>query len=101
MPLWQRVVTLTDATERNQPHFATLWCVQVLGDRSHSPAVSAGPDLGVRPDVHQREHGHHGLPVHHLQLPAGHVHLHLPLHTAEEGEDADGTGGIGRRKCAR
>lgn len=60
-------------------------CLQVLGDRRHRPVVSARPDLGLRPDVRQREHGGHGLPVYHLQLPAGHVHLHLPLRAAEEG----------------
>lgn len=59
-----------------------------MGDRGHCLAMSAGPDLGLWPDVCQREHGGHGLPVHHLQLPAGNVHLHLPLCAAEEGMDS-------------
>lgn len=59
-----------------------------MGDWGHCVAVSAGPDLGLWPDVCQREHGGHGLPVHHLQLPAGNVHLHLSLCAAEEGTDS-------------
>lgn len=59
-----------------------------MGDRRHRLALSSGPDLGLWPDVCQREHGGHGLPVHHLQLPAGNVHLHLPLRPAEEGMDS-------------
>lgn len=56
-----------------------------MGDRGHCSALPAGPDLGFWSDVCQREHGGHGLPVHHLQLPAGNVHLHLPLRPTEEG----------------
>ena len=74
------------------PSFSSRFAAQVLGDRGHRAAVSAGPDLGLRPDVRQREHAGHGLPLHHLQLPAGHVHLHLPLRAAEEGKDAGVSG---------
>lgn len=78
----------TDISRRNWVSLFFLLS-QVLGDRGHSPALPAGPDLGLWSDVHQREHRHHGLPVHHLQLAAGHVHLHLSLHTAEEGEELE------------
>lgn len=64
-----------------------LFIFQIMGDWGHCLAMSAGPDLGLWPDVCQREHSGHGLPVHHLQLPAGDVHLHLSLCTAEEGMD--------------
>lgn len=60
---------------------------KIVGDRGHRPAVSAGSDLGLWPHVRQREHGGHGLPVHHLQLPPGNVHLHFPLRAAEEGRN--------------
>lgn len=61
-------------------------CVfQVMGNRCHSAAVFTGSDLGVRPDVCQREHSHNGVSLHHLQLSAGHVHLHISLRAAEEG----------------
>lgn len=64
-----------------------LLLFQILGDWCHRPAVSAGPHLGLRSHVRQREHGGHGVPVHHLQFAAGNVHLHLPLRAAEEGRD--------------
>lgn len=62
-----------------------LLTFQILGDRRHRLAMSAGPNLGFRPHVRQREHSGDGLPLHYLQLPAGNVHLHLPLCAAEEG----------------
>lgn len=58
---------------------------QIVGDWSHCPAVSPRSHLGLWSDVRQREHRGHGLPVHHLQLTARHVHLHLPLRPAEKG----------------
>lgn len=63
-----------------------LFAFQVMGDRGHCLAVPPRTDLGLWSDVRQREHSGHGIPLHHLQLPAGNVHLHLPLCAAEEGE---------------
>lgn len=56
-----------------------------MGDRGDRSAVFAGSDLGVWSHVRQREHGDYGLPLHHLQLAAGNVHLYLPLCAAEKG----------------
>lgn len=61
---------------------------QILGHWSYRLAMPAGPDLGLWPDVCQREHCGHGLPVYHFQLPARNVHLHLPLCAAEKGTES-------------
>lgn len=42
--------------------------------------------MGFWPSLYQWEHSNHGLPLHHLQCFPRHVHLHLPLCTAEEGK---------------
>lgn len=60
---------------------------QVMGSGGHCSAVPAGADVGLWPSLHQWEHSYHGLPLHHLQRLPGHVHLHLPLCSAEEGND--------------
>lgn len=65
-------------------HFLGLFH-QVVGSGGHRSALLAGADVGIWSPLYQREHGYHGLPVHHLQRLPGHVHLHLPLCPVQKG----------------
>lgn len=60
--------------------------LQVLGFRGYRSALPFGSDVGLWFAVHQWEHRHYGIPIHHLQRLPGHVYLHLPLCSAEKGQ---------------
>lgn len=58
-----------------------------MGSGSHRPALLAWTNMGFWSSLYQREHSNHGLSVHHLQCLPGNVHFHLPLCSAEEGNN--------------